>query len=95
MISGSSLKSFLLLLGNTNPDQLLPRAGKWSPQKAGEKKLEIILDLTQNELADYFGVARPSVGRALGQMEVEDIIKVNAKIIRIINRKKLMDLTID
>jgi CRP-like cAMP-binding protein len=62
---------------------------------AGEQRYEIKLDRTQNDLADFFGVARPSVGRALGEMEKEGYILVQGKGIKILNRKGLLDLTID
>jgi CRP-like cAMP-binding protein len=62
---------------------------------AGDQENEIKLDRTQNDLADFFGVARPSVSRALGDMEEEGSILVKGKRIKILNRKGLMDLTID
>ncbi len=51
--------------------------------------------MTQNDLADFFGVARPSVGRALGEMEEEGIIEARGKNIRIIDKKRLAELTSD
>ena len=42
-------------------------------QKAEGGKATIILDMTQNDLADFFGVARPSVSRALGELEQEGL----------------------
>lgn len=64
-------------------------------QRAGNERQSVNLDLTQNEIADFFGVARPSVARALGEMEQDGIISANAKNIRIIDRKKLSALTAD
>jgi CRP/FNR family transcriptional regulator, dissimilatory nitrate respiration regulator len=64
-------------------------------QKAGEERSSIILDMTQNELADYFGVARPSVGRALGELEEEGYIEAKGKNINIIDKEGLADLTVD
>ncbi len=64
-------------------------------QKTGSGRNAITLDMTQNDLADFFGVARPSVARALGEMEEEGIIEVKAKNIRIIDRKRLRLLTIN
>ncbi len=49
--------------------------------------------MTQYEIADFFGVARPSVARALGEMEQEGLIAAKGKNIRILNRKKLSALT--
>lgn len=59
---------------------------------AGKDRMEIRLDRTQNDLADYFGVARPSVGRALGDLEEMGIIETNGKNIRLLKRKELADL---
>ena len=62
---------------------------------AGDQKNEIKLDRTQNDLADYFGVARPSIARVLKEMEEEGFIKVNGKKILIIDKRGLLDLTKD
>lgn len=63
--------------------------------KAGNNKESIVLDMTQNELADFFGVARPSVSRALGELEQEGFIEAAGKSIRILNRKGLSGLSVD
>ena len=60
-----------------------------------DQKNEIKLDRTQNDLADYFGVARPSIARVLKEMEEEGFIKVNGKKILIIDKRGLLDLTKD
>jgi len=62
-------------------------------QRAGKEKTTITLDMTQNDLADYFGVARPSIARALGEMEEELILQAKGKVIRIIDKTKLMEFT--
>jgi CRP/FNR family transcriptional regulator, dissimilatory nitrate respiration regulator len=59
---------------------------------AGPDKDLIELQLTQNNLAEQFGVARPSLARALGEMAEEGIISVDRKMIRILDRKKLMEV---
>lgn len=64
-------------------------------QKAGKKRSSIKLDMTQNELADFFGVARPSVARVLGELEEEGYLEAKGKNIRIIDKERLEDLTID
>jgi len=61
-------------------------------QKAENVQSTINLDMTQNELADFFGVARPSVSRALGEMEQEGFIEATRKNIRILNKKGLSGL---
>ncbi|TAL58737.1 MAG: Crp/Fnr family transcriptional regulator [Bacteroidetes bacterium] len=64
-------------------------------QKAGKDKLSLKLDKTQNDLADFFGVARPSVARALREMEEEGYIEAKGKYIKLIDKKGLADLTIE
>jgi CRP/FNR family transcriptional regulator, dissimilatory nitrate respiration regulator len=64
-------------------------------QKAGMERTTILLDRTQNDLADFFGVARPSVARAIGDLEEEGYIEAKGKSIKILNKKGLADLTID
>jgi len=62
-------------------------------EMAGETKTEIKLSRTQNDLADFFGVARPSIGRAIGEMESEGLIKADGKMITILDIKKLSEIT--
>ena len=52
-------------------------------------------DKTQNDLADFFGVARPSIARALREMEDEGLIMAKGKEITILNEKELKLMTID
>lgn len=61
----------------------LPGAGKGS----------IILDKSQQQLADYFGVARPSLARALKEMEDSGIIAVSRRQISLTNKAELVKLT--
>ncbi len=63
-------------------------------QRSG-KKTSFTLDMTQNELADYFGVARPSVGRVLGELEDEGYIEAKGKHIILVDREGLAELTSD
>lgn len=62
-------------------------------QKAGSDKNVIYLEVTQNDLADFFGVARPSVARALGDLEEEGLIEAKGKIIKVLNKQGLTVLT--
>ena len=64
-------------------------------QRAGPDKKEIILEITQNDLADFFGVARPSVARALGEIEDEGLIEARGKKIKILDKAGLAKLTAD
>jgi len=54
--------------------------------KEGES---IIIDQTQTELAEFFGVARPSVARALSEMETEGILNVKGRSYTILDKEKL------
>jgi CRP/FNR family transcriptional regulator, dissimilatory nitrate respiration regulator len=58
-------------------------------QKAGKDRSLIHLDMTQAGLAEYFGVARPSVARALGEMEKEGYLEAKGKTIKIIDKERL------
>jgi CRP-like cAMP-binding protein len=62
-------------------------------QSAGTDKSEIVLNMTQNELAEYFGVARPSIARVIGELEGEGIITTKGKYLKILDRKRLAELT--
>ncbi|NSW93286.1 MAG: Crp/Fnr family transcriptional regulator [Bacteroidales bacterium] len=64
-------------------------------KKSGKGEGSVILDVTQSELADLFGVTRPSVGRELGKLEEEGIIEAKGKKITILQRQKLLSLLID
>jgi CRP/FNR family transcriptional regulator, dissimilatory nitrate respiration regulator len=64
-------------------------------QKAGKDLTIISLDKTQNDLADFFGVARPSVARAIKEMEDECYLESKGKKIKILDKEGLADLTID
>jgi CRP-like cAMP-binding protein len=62
---------------------------------ASDGKNTVKLDRTQNDLADYFGVARPSIARSLSEMEDMGFISTNGKMITILNRRDLAALTTD
>ena len=64
-------------------------------QKAGKEGTVVILDKKQNELAEFFGVARPSVARAIHEMEEEGLMVAEGKKIKIVNKKGLSDLIFD
>lgn len=60
--------------------------------KAGDYLNSIELNNTQQELADIFGVARPSLARTLSEMEESGLIKYEKKTITILNREELTNL---
>lgn len=62
-------------------------------QKAGKDSMSVNLGMTQADLADFFGVARPSVARALGELEAESYINARGKIIYITDRQGLAAMT--
>ena len=64
-------------------------------QKAGKDRLSIVLEMKQDELAEFFGVARPSVARALGEMEEEGLIEAKGKNIRVLDKSRLAEMTSD
>ena len=64
-------------------------------QYAGADKTEITLRMTQNEIAEYFGVARPSIARVLSEMENDGIISTRGKYLKILDKKRLTELTIE
>jgi len=64
-------------------------------QKAGKNLASIILDRTQNDLADLFGVARPSIARVLGDLEDDGYIEAKGKNIKIIDKEGLAGITAD
>ena len=61
-------------------------------QKAGKEKMSIKLDMTQNELAEFFGAARPSVARAIHELEEDGLVVADRKNIKILDKKGLSDL---
>ncbi len=61
-------------------------------QKTYPDKNELVLELTQGELADFFGVARPSIARVMGELETKGLLLTRGKSIRILDRKGLSEL---
>lgn len=51
---------------------------------------EIILPKSQEELANMFGVTRPSLGRAIRDMHNDGLIEAKGKSIKIVDRKLLI-----
>lgn len=55
------------------------------------KKDSFVMKSTQQELSDFFGIARPSLARIFGDLEKDQIIRIEKKKIEIINRQKLIE----
>jgi len=56
--------------------------------------MQFTLDRNQSELAEYFGVTRPSLSRSISEMIDEGIISLKRKTGTILNPEKLKTLTI-
>ncbi len=57
-----------------------------------ESKTIIMLPKSHQELAEFFGVTRPSLARVFAEMQDEGIITVNRREVTIINRNKLLEM---
>lgn len=57
---------------------------------SGEKNQKVLLPKTHTELAEFFGVTRPSLSRALIEMQRDGLIHAERKNIIIRNREKLI-----
>ncbi len=61
-------------------------------QQAGEKFHSVELKNTQQQLADLFGVTRPSLARVFGEMQKEGLISINNKTVTLLDKKALNEL---
>ncbi|HUS86817.1 MAG TPA: Crp/Fnr family transcriptional regulator [Bacteroidales bacterium] len=52
----------------------------------------IILDKTQSELSELFGITRPSLARAIKEMDKDGLISARGKEVVILDRKRLSSL---
>lgn len=55
-------------------------------------KTEITLPKSQAEMAQFFGVTRPSFARSLKEMEQEGLIETNRREVKILNKQQLIRL---
>ena len=53
---------------------------------------QVVMPLSQSQLSELFGVARPSVGRAIGELNQEEIIKTEGKQVEILDKSRLSSL---
>jgi CRP-like cAMP-binding protein len=94
------MKKFLTLNANrtqflTNRLQLLSiktikgKLAYYLLDKVTGNKLTFLMTKNQTELADYFGVARPSLARSLSELIEEGIISLNKKECTILDLKQL------
>ena len=61
-------------------------------EKAGDRFLTVELQQSQEQLAEMFGVARPSLARALGEMIQEGLIETQRRSIRILDKDRMNQL---
>lgn len=61
-------------------------------KQAGEKFHSIELKNTQQQLADLFGVTRPSLARVFGEMQKEGLIKFSNKTVTLLDKKALNEI---
>ncbi|MDD3321270.1 MAG: Crp/Fnr family transcriptional regulator [Paludibacter sp.] len=63
-------------------------------EQAAEHGNTFTINRNQTELADFFGVARPSLARSLSEMIQEGVIIINKKEYIVLNNKSLRDLLV-
>jgi CRP/FNR family transcriptional regulator, dissimilatory nitrate respiration regulator len=106
MINDTVLVNFLDMISNRsqflsekikflNFKTIKGKLAQYILQLSAGKKGPVRFGKTQNDMADFFGVARPSIARAISEMESEGIIRASGKEVTILNEKKLTDLTVD
>ena len=61
-------------------------------QQAGDRYHSFELKNTQQQLADLFGVTRPSLARVLGGMQTEGFIKIEKKTVTLLDKNALSEL---
>ena len=71
---------------------LKERISIWILGEADEYGI-VRVEMNREDLADYLGVARPSLSRTLMQMQGEGMIEVGKKQIRILDVKKIQTLS--
>ncbi len=52
------------------------------------------LDRSQNDLAEYFGVTRPSLSRELAKMQQDGLIEISRKKVTLIDKEGLLNLVV-
>lgn len=58
-------------------------------EKTTPEKNYFILKRTRTQLAEYFGVQRPSLARIIKELEDEGIIKTEGRVVTVLDRNKL------
>ena len=61
-------------------------------EQAQDTTKPFYINRNQSELAEFFGVARPSLARSLSEMVQEGIISINKKEYKILDMNKMKEL---
>lgn len=61
-------------------------------EKAGDRLQSVEINQSQGQLAEMFGVTRPSLARALGEMIQEGLIESEKRCIKIVDKQKMNSL---
>ena len=69
---------------------LKTRLSRWLLMEA-DASGRVALSMNREELADFLGVARPSLSRALARLKEDGVIELHKKEIRIKNRERIED----
>jgi len=64
-------------------------------ENMNEETMHCKMGLTQQQMADYFGVTRPAFARSLAQLESEKLIKIETKEFIVIDLKKLKSVGVN
>ena len=58
-------------------------------QKARRDSNEFVFDLTQTDLAEFFGVTRPSIARVIAELEEKGLVLIKGKSVKILDKEGL------
>ena len=61
-------------------------------EKAGDRLQTVEISQSQGQLAEMFGVTRPSLARALGEMSSEGLIETDRRSIKILDKNRMNQL---
>jgi len=61
-------------------------------ENAGERLHSFVLKMTQQQMAELFGVTRPSLARVFSEMQQEKLIIIEKKTVTLLNREKLNEI---
>jgi CRP-like cAMP-binding protein len=59
-------------------------------EKTSPEKNYFILKRSRTQLAEYFGVQRPSLARTIKELEDEGILKIDGRLVTVIDRNRLI-----